>query len=105
MSVSETTTTGASRSTDAAVNKAAKAAGVSAAAVSDVLPTVVETVDVVATVPAKIVLNQKLVVAASVVAGAALGAGALWGLNKYKARKAAKNLNDEFAVVTEESAK
>lgn len=73
--------------TDAAVNKAAKAASVSAAAVSDALPTVVETVDVVATMPAKIVLNQRLVVAASIIGGAAIGAGALWGIQKFRTKR------------------
>ena len=84
------TTTAAGRTADAAVNKAAKAAAVSAAAVSEALPTVVETVDVVTTMPAKIVLNQRLVVVASIVGGAALGAGILFGVQKLRVRKQVK---------------
>lgn len=79
-------TTAAGRTADAAVNRAAKAAGVTAAAVSEALPTVIETVEVVATVPAKVVLNQRLVVATAIVGGAALGAGILFGVNKWQSR-------------------
>lgn len=86
------TTTAAGKTTDAVVNKAAKAAGVTAAAVSEALPTVVETVDVVTTMPAKIVLNQRLVVTAAIVGGAALGAGILFGAQKLKTRKRVKDL-------------
>lgn len=81
-----------STTTNAAVNKAAKAAGVSAAAVSEALPTVVETVEVAMQVPAKVVLNQRLVVATAIVGGTALGAGLLYGYQKLKARKAAKEI-------------
>lgn len=80
------TTTAAGRTADAAINRAAKAAGVTAAAVSGTLPTVVETVEVVATVPAKVVLNQTLVVGVSIIGGAALGAGILFGVNKWRSR-------------------
>lgn len=69
-----------------AANKAGKAAGATASAVSETLPTVVETIEVVTTVPSKVVLNQRLVVVASVVGGAALGAGAFWGVNKWRNR-------------------
>lgn len=85
--MSENITSAAAKTTDAAVNRAAKAAGVTAAAVSEALPTVVETVDVVTTMPAKIVLNQKLVVAASIIGGVAIGAGALWGIQKFRTRR------------------
>lgn len=94
--VPETTTTPVVSNTTAAVNRAAKAAGVTAAAVSEALPTVVETVDVVATVPAKVVLNQKLVVVTAVVGGAALGAGILFGIQKLKARKETKELEKKL---------
>lgn len=87
------TTTAAGKATDAVVNKTAKAASVTAAAVSEALPTVVETVDVVATMPAKVVLNQKLVVTASILGGAVLGAGILFGIQKMKQRRFVKNLN------------
>lgn len=85
--MSENITSAAAKTTDAAVNRAAKAAGVTAAAVSEALPTVVETVDVVTTMPAKIVLNQKLVVTASIIGGVAIGAGALWGIQKFRTRR------------------
>lgn len=72
--------------TTAAVNKAAKAASVSAAAVSSALPTVVETAELAMQVPSKVVLNQRLVVLTATVAGAALGAGILFGVEKFRNR-------------------
>ncbi len=75
-----------SETTTAVVNSAAKKAGVAAAAVSEALPTVVETVEVAMEVPAKVVLNQRLVVAVSIVGGAAIGAGILFGVQKLRAR-------------------
>jgi hypothetical protein len=70
----------------AVVNKAAKAAGAAAAAVSEVLPTVVETTQIAAEVPTKIVLKQPLIVTAAVLAGVAAGAGALYGWNWFRNR-------------------
>ncbi len=96
----ETATTAAGKTTDAAVNKAAKAAAVTAAAVSETLPTVVETAEIAMEVPAKVVLNQKLVVTAAVVSGIAIGAVGLWGANKLRARLAAKKLEAEIAEAT-----
>ncbi len=75
-----------SETTTAAVNTAAKKAGVAASAVSDALPTVIETAELALEVPVKVVLNQKLVVAVSMVGGAALGAGILFGINKWRNR-------------------
>ena len=82
----------ASSTTNTAVNKAAKAAGVTAAAVSETLPTVVETAELAMEVPTKVVLNQRLIVVASIVGGAALGAGILFGVQKLRDRKKNKVL-------------
>lgn len=68
--------------TTAAVNKAAKAV----AAVSEVLPTVVETAELAVEVPAKVVLNQRLVVITAAAAGVAVGVGALYGWNWFRTR-------------------
>lgn len=70
----------------AVVNKAAAKAGVAAAAVSEALPTVVETADLALTVPAKVVLNQRLIVASALVGGAAIGAGVFYGVQKFRNR-------------------
>lgn len=86
------TTTAATKSADVVASKASKAA----AAVSDSLPTVVDTVEVAMEVPAKVILNQKLVVTAVAVVGIAAGAAGLWGFQKLRARMAAKKLVQEM---------
>lgn len=94
----ETTTSVTSASTKAA-DKAIKAA----VAVSETLPTVVETAEVALEIPSKVVLNQRLVVVASVAAGAALGAAGLWGANKLRQHLAVRKLNRD--IEAEEAAK
>lgn len=93
--VSETTTT-----TTAASKKAAST-------VADNIPVIVETAELAVEVPAKVVLNNKLVVAVSLVAGAAVGAGVLWGVNKWRARKAEETLEvpNDLSELDEESHK
>lgn len=97
------TRTTASVAEKAAVNRAAKAAGVTAAEVSKTLPTVVETAELAMEVPSKVVLNQKMVVAVSVVAGAALGVGVLFGAYKLRERMAKRKLDKELADVKKDT--
>lgn len=75
-----------SETTNTATTATTTAAKKAAAAVSETLPTVVETVEVAMEMPSKVVLNQKLVVIVSVAAGVAIGAGGLWGFNKWRNR-------------------
>jgi len=93
-----------SESTTAVANTASKKAAQAAAAVSEALPTVVETAEIALEVPSKVVLNQKLVVAASVAGGMALGAGIYYGVQKFrvhrlvnKLKSVDENTNDETA--------
>jgi hypothetical protein len=95
--VPETTTTPPVVATAPVVSKAAKAA----AAVSDTLPTVVETAEVAMEIPTKVVLNQKLIVTAGVVVGVALGVGATIGWNKFRAHQQTKKLNKAVETLSE----
>lgn len=70
---------------------ATKTAEKTVKAVSESLPTVVDTVELALDIPTKAVLSQKLVVSLSVVAGAAIGAGVLFGVNKWRSRKPAQD--------------
>ena len=82
-----------------AVNTAAKKAGVAAAKVSEVLPTVVETTEFALDVPTKVVLNQRLVVVAAFLGGSAVTAGAYWTVKKVQAVRAAKKLESDLDAV------
>lgn len=57
---------------------------------TDFVPTVVETAEVALKLPSKFVVSSKLVV--GVVAGAAIGAGAVYGVQKYRQRRALKKV-------------
>lgn len=70
---------------------AAKTAEKTVKAVSETLPTVVDTVELALDIPTKAVLSQKLVVTLSVAAGAAVGAGVLFGVNKFLSSRRAKS--------------
>lgn len=89
-------------SVPAATAKAAKAAA-AVAAVSENLPTVVETAQIAAVVPSKVVLNQRAIVAVSVVGGMALGAGLLYGVDKLREIKRRKDIEKAVAETTEET--
>lgn len=80
-------------------NTATKTAAKAAAAVSETLPTVVQTSEFALEVPTKVVLNQRMVVIAGVTAGIALGAGAVIGWNKFKAYKAKKDFQADVETV------
>lgn len=82
-----------SETTTAVANTASKKASQAAAAVSEALPTVVETVEMAVEVPAKVIVNQRLVVAAAVVGGAAVGAGILFGTQKFIQRRRVTKLH------------
>lgn len=91
-----------SETTTAAANTASKkAAQAAATAVETTLPTVVETVELAAQIPSKVVFNQKLVVLATLVVGGGLGAGALYGVQKLKERRAAKAVEKDLTAEAE----
>jgi hypothetical protein len=85
--MSETTTTVA--------DKAAKKA---VAAVTEQLPTVLETAELALEIPTKVALKTPVVVAVSVVAGTALGVAGLWGFNKLRTARATKKLEKKLAT-------
>lgn len=91
--------------TAAAVNKATSKAGQTAAAVSETLPAVVETVELAMEVPVKVALNQKLVITISILGGAALGAGILFGVQKFTTHRAEKKNLAEFDKMVDEDMK
>lgn len=89
------TTTATTTTAARAANKAGKAIiDTVTAAGEHTLPTVVETAEVALAldVPTKVVLNQRLIVIATAVASASAGAGIYWGVNKFRAVRAQRKM-------------